>query len=74
LLTVPHARRGRPATCYDAAPSGAHARSIREHARIFTATDGSDMADEAAFAVENFPLTNRLHPCPWLIVTVRVHH
>jgi hypothetical protein len=51
---------GRPATCNDAAPSGAHASSIREHARIFTANDGSDMADEAAFAVENFPTVSTL--------------
>jgi hypothetical protein len=32
----------------------------REHARIFTANDGSDMADEAAFAVENFPAVSTL--------------
>eukprot|EP00962_Isochrysis_galbana_P007895 scaffold2148_cov137-Isochrysis_galbana.AAC.2 len=43
------------ATCYDAAPSGAHASSIGKHAQILTAYDGCDMADEAALAVENFP-------------------
>eukprot|EP00962_Isochrysis_galbana_P004904 scaffold1348_cov130-Isochrysis_galbana.AAC.4 len=47
--------RGGSATCYDAAPSGAHASSIGKHARILTAYDGCDMADEAALAVENFP-------------------
>jgi hypothetical protein len=51
--------------CYDAAPSGAHASSIRKHARIFTANDGSNMADKAVFAVETFPMvsTIRIH---WL--------
>jgi hypothetical protein len=36
------------------------ALEIREHARIFTASDGSNMADEAVFAVKNFPTVSTL--------------
>jgi hypothetical protein len=35
------------ATCYNAAPSGSHASSIGEHARVLTADDGCNVADKA---------------------------
>ena len=43
------------ATCYDAAPSGAHTSSTTEHARILAADDGCDLVDELVLAVKDFP-------------------
>ena len=43
------------ATCDDAAPSGAHASSTADHARILAADYGGDMTDKSLLAVEDIP-------------------
>eukprot|EP00962_Isochrysis_galbana_P011503 scaffold3223_cov115-Isochrysis_galbana.AAC.7 len=43
------------ATCDDAAPSGAHASSTADHARILAADYGGDMTDKSLLAVQDFP-------------------
>eukprot|EP00962_Isochrysis_galbana_P029529 scaffold9442_cov117-Isochrysis_galbana.AAC.9 len=40
-------------TCDDAAPSGAHASSTADHARILAADYGGDMTDKSLLAVED---------------------
>eukprot|EP00962_Isochrysis_galbana_P011178 scaffold3132_cov119-Isochrysis_galbana.AAC.8 len=43
------------ATSDDAAPSGAHASSTADHARILAADYGGDMTDKSLLAVEDIP-------------------